>query len=198
MSPAQSFLYFFSRFLMFFHVLFVFPPEKVNVWKIATRQRYRCKKRDCTVYGCDRRKLETTIQNKAATLLYTVATLLYKAATLLYRAATLLYKAATLLYKAATLLYKAATLLYKAATPLYKAATRQYKVKTPLYFSCFSIENPPPGSAILVTHFGFSETLSPEGCLRPARGRFWARARLFWGPRASKLGATSGRDRYCL
>ena len=103
---------------MFFHVLFVFPPEKVNVWKIATRQRYRCKKRDCTVYGCDRRKLETTIQNKAATLLYTVATLLYKAATLLYRAATLLYKAATLLYKAATLLYK--------------AATRQYKVKTPL------------------------------------------------------------------
>ena len=155
---------------MFFHVLFVFPPEKVNVWKIATRQRYRCKKRDCTVYGCDRRKLETTIQNKAATLLYTEA----------------------------TLLYKAATLLYKAATPLYKAATRQYKVKTPLYFSCFSIENPPPGSAILVTHFGFSEMLSPEGCLRPARGRFWARARLFWGPRASKLGATSGRDRYCL
>ena len=135
---------------MFFHVLFVFPPEKVNVWKIATRQRYRCKKRDCTVYGCDRRKLETTIQNKAATLLYTVATLLYKAATLLY------------------------------------------------FYCIFSIENPPPGSAILVTHFVFSEMLSPEGCLRPARGRFWARARLFWGPRASKLGATSGRDRYCL
>ena len=82
------FLNVFKYFLMFFKFFHAFScsfrVSPAKRCKKSTRGKLRkdndtaVKKRDCTVYDCDRRKLEATIQNKAATVLYAMATLLYK------------------------------------------------------------------------------------------------------------------------